>query len=151
MKKRTLLLTLILLLSTAYNSTAQVAFSTESKGDSNLYFQALSLYLQKTPRQPKILVEENTLTTECLPKELGGTSIELISFKNIKRHLKKRKSVIDLIRIVPLRFDSGKFYINIINYKVSKKRKKYDFVNIGGMQCEFVYDCSTNCFNLIKR
>jgi hypothetical protein len=126
--------------------SAQIATTTESKDSTNIYFQAFSLFChQKSEKMNTLLVEENIITTKGLPSICFGQKVEIVNIETLQ-HLLRREKQVQLIRIVPLRVKNDDFFVNIIVLNVSKKGKKVEFVNVGGLSVLFKYDCNLNSF-----
>jgi len=49
-----------------------------------------------------------------------------------------------LVRIIPLRVKTNDFFVNVIPFSVSYKKKNFDFVNGGGLSVKFQFDQGTN-------
>lgn len=129
----------------------QTGNNTESRDSSNIYYQAFKHYCSQLSSSSSdiLLVEENNITTESLPKQLGGLQIEIIDVWKLQKKLKTTKSLV-LIRIVPLRVNEGHFFINIIPFNVMRSKSGVNYVNSGGSKVEFLYDCTNGIFKLEK-
>lgn len=122
---------------------AQVADNTESKDSTNIYYQALvkyTSYLEKLnlPQGQVIFLEENSFVTDGLPSKLGGLEVQYLDIQELQK--KAKKGEVELIRIVPLRFRNQEFFVNLITFGVTYRRKNFNFVNQGGVQAIFTYD-----------
>ncbi|MCA4899179.1 MAG: hypothetical protein ACK514_04705 [Bacteroidota bacterium] len=129
---------------------SQTATNTEAKDTSNVYHQALKIYVknlaQSSTENYTLLIEKNYLFTDRLPKQLEGYKIEYLDGYDINEKL-KRKNPITVIRIIPLRLEKGVFFINIIPFTVKKESKRnIRYINSGGDGIIFDFDCSTNTF-----
>lgn len=137
-----LLIFLIGIVSISTSVNGQVAFNTENSDSSNVYFQSLEIlcnaYAQNGYKE--ILVEESN-TTKGLPNKCQGITIEYIDRVQIKKLTKKGNDLL-LHRIIPLRLQDGIFFVNILEFNVSRIKKKYNYVNQGGHKLNFVYDCA---------
>lgn len=128
----------------------QKADNTESKDTTNLYYQAFSNYCARLSSEniQMLLLEENNITTESIPKRMGSHNIEVLDVFGVQNKLKENKSII-LIRIVPLRIKNGKFFVNIIPFNVVSTSSGINYINSGGSTVEFLYDCSSKKFNIL--
>jgi hypothetical protein len=122
------------------------ANNTESQDTTNVYIQSFRLfceYVEKYfPDTKEILLEENALTTKGMPAQVGDLDIRQINQRDLKAEIKK-KSVIYLTRIVPLRMKDGEFFINIIPFEVTYEKKNLHLVNGGAFVVNYKYDCET--------
>ncbi|SEW53945.1 hypothetical protein [Chitinophaga arvensicola] len=147
MKKKYFITSLLLL--AASLSSGQNAWNTREKDSTNIYYQALKAYFGQYPTAQKqtVLIEENTTTTKSIPPQMGVFRIELLGWTDIEDRLKK-KDTINLIRIVPLNVEDGKFSIAIIPFDVVKTSKGLHYINSGGSNIEFLYDCVEKRFDV---
>lgn len=144
-------LTFILIV-TSIRVLGQNAESTETKDSTNIYYQAFSIYCNQLSfhdSTKQLLVEDNSITTASIPKKIGVYNIQLLEYDGILREL-KGKSAISLIRIIPMRFENGFFFINIIPFGVSKVKNGLNYSNGGGCSVEFTYNCATNKFKFVR-
>ncbi|MFD2888298.1 hypothetical protein [Chitinophaga cymbidii] len=127
----------------------QTASNTESHDSSNIYYQAFMHYCSNSlpDNNGILLVEENNITTESLPKQLKNIRVEVVDVQKLQKKLKTTKSL-TLIRVVPLRVKEGRFFVNIIPFDVSRTRSGFHYVNSGGCTVEFLYDCTNDVFSL---
>ncbi|QJB37298.1 hypothetical protein HF324_05305 [Chitinophaga oryzae] len=128
----------------------QKADNTEAKDSTNLYYQAFSNYCAQLSSEnvQTLLLEENNITTESIPRRIGAHNIEVLDVFGVQNKLKEKKSII-LIRIVPLRIKNGNFFINIIPFNVVSTSSGINYINSGGSIVEFLYDCSSKKFNIL--
>ncbi|PSL42366.1 hypothetical protein CLV51_1134 [Chitinophaga niastensis] len=148
MKKRYWITSLLLLVSCL--AFGQSADNTESKDSTNIYYQALSYYCSRLSSEhlQTLLLEENNITTESIPRHMGAYNIEVLDVFKVQNRLKKKNSLM-LIRIVPLRIKNGKFFINIIPFNVVNTATGVNYINSGGSTVEFLYDCSNKKLNVL--
>lgn len=140
--------TLILAAATIF-TYGQTATNTESADTSNIYHQALRIYVNnmdaKRGEVATLLVEKNYLFTDALPKQIGKYKIDYLDGYEVNEKL-RRESQITLIRIIPLRLDKGVFFINIIPFTVKKEKRNLRYLNSGGDGIIFEFDCNTKAF-----
>ena len=141
---KTIICSVFILLTGSLN--AQVATNTEQKDSSNIYYQSFKIFCEKkSEKTGELLLEENNFITKSIPTECCGQKIKIINAIELKEILKTDKQL-ELIRIVPLRVNSGDFFVNVIVFKVFAKRKQLDFVNIGGVSVVYNYDNNSKSF-----
>ena len=71
--------------------------------------------------------------------KMGNFSVEVIDFIKIQS-LSKKSDSLSIIRIVPLRYEKGVFFVNIINFKVKKQKKQIELINQGGIKIKYKYN-----------
>lgn len=147
MKNIFFLMALLLLYANA--ALGQTASNTELRDSSNIYYQAFKHYCSylSSGSNNVLLVEENNITTESIPEQLGELKVEIVDIWELQRKLKKNKSLM-LVRIVPLRVKEGRFFVNIIPFNVQRSKSGINYVNSGGSKVEFLYDCTNSTFIL---
>lgn len=131
---RSLIVIIFLLIVTPYVVSGQTASNTESRDSTNIYYQAFNAYCAHLPTC-NLLLEEDNITTESIPHRIGIHNIEVLDFDGIQKKLKKSKSIV-VIRIIPLRINDGKFFINIIPFDVKRTSSGLDYINSGGSKVE---------------
>ena len=130
---------IILLVGQSFYLFGQSASNTESRDENDVYYQALEFYLDKNNMIEEVFIEQNSITSLGMPLKIGGREIILLSNEGIIKKAKKGEFI--LHRIIPLRFEDGKFYINIIPYRANCKRRNLDLKNQGGEKIQFEYNC----------
>lgn len=127
----------------------QIIKTTESTDLSNIYNHALMVYCDSSlaKNSHSIMVEYESLTTSHLPKKIGNIEIKLIEYKQLIRLTSSKKSI-ELIRIIPLRQENGKFFVNISSYRVNRKGKNLEYSLLMGMGAKIMYrfDCNSQGF-----
>ncbi|MEZ4883185.1 MAG: hypothetical protein R3E32_00520 [Chitinophagales bacterium] len=118
----------------------------------SIYYAAVSQFVESFPENSTLLLERSLFTTNNLPKNIKGRKIKLITMNEMAKQYKKDKQLIDIYRIVPLFFEDNIFYINIVNFSVSYKKRNFYFANKegGGARYKYKYDCSDNDLVLMK-
>jgi hypothetical protein len=138
----------ILILVSSY-TYGQPATNTEARDSTNLYYQALKVYVNamttRNREKPILFVEKNPVVTNSLPSQLGVYEFKYLEGYEVDQKL-KGENPITLIRIVPVRMKNGIFYINIIPFTVKRENRKINYINSGGDRISFEFDCSTNSF-----
>lgn len=126
----------------------QTTSSSEIKDSSNIYNIALRVYLSDAVVSDELFVEENDITTSSMPEQLGGVTIQLMNSSQIRK--KAKKGPFTLYRIIPLRFEKGIFFVNVIPFNVKCKRKNLQMSNQGGVTVKFKYNCETNTLSVLN-
>ncbi len=146
MRHKTIILT-TLLLAFSIKSFSQQGFNTEKKDSSNVYYYSLIKYCDYLDMQKDkariIYVEKNYLIMNDLPDKIKGHVIKYMDNGDIIDHLKGRESM-TLVRIVPLRVKENDFFVNVIPFGVTYKKKNFNYVNGGGLGVKFEFDLKTN-------
>ena len=146
MNKKFIILGILLTVLTT-KSYSQTGFNTESKDSTNIYYYSLIKYcdyLDQLQEKPNIIfVEKNYLFAQSLPCSIRSYEIEYLDEVDIRTHLKHRKEL-TLVRIVPLRVNGSDFFVNVIPFKVSYKKKNFNYINGGGLGVKFEYDKKIN-------
>jgi hypothetical protein len=147
---KTYIVILFILLSSCQISKARQIIDNKSADSDNIYHTSIQIYCEYLKsvdfKSQKIYVEQNYLITKDLPEKILGIDIEVINSEQLKKILKTHE-YIQVIRIIPLRLKEGDFFVNIIPFKVSYRKRNFNFINEGGTKIIFQYDCSSN--NLI--
>ncbi|TXB59440.1 hypothetical protein [Phaeodactylibacter luteus] len=126
----------------------QTTSSSEIKDSSNIYNIALRVYLSDAVISDELFVEKNDITTSSMPEQLGGVTIQLMNIRQIRK--KAKKGPFTLYRIIPLRFEEGIFFVNVIPFNVKCKRKNLQMANQGGVTVKFKYNCETNTLSVLN-
>jgi hypothetical protein len=146
MRHRTIILT-TLLLAFGFKSFSQQGFNTEKKDSSNVYYYALIKYCDYLDKQKDktriIYVEKNYLITDDFPDKIKDHFIKSMDNGDVINYLKGRESM-TLVRIVPLRVKGNDFFVNVIPFGVSYKKKNFNYINGGGLGVKFEFDPKTN-------
>lgn len=112
---------------------------------SNVYYQALRIHLMherefvndnpinKIPE--KYFVEKDDYTTGNLPNEIDGQKIQILDRAEI---FNKSSKSFTLISIRPARWTNGRLEIHVIDFGITKKRKKLLYANAGGSSFEII-------------
>lgn len=146
MKSRTIILGTILTL-LSIESFSQIGFNTESKDSTNIYYYSLIKYCDYLDKQKEkstiIYVEKNYLFTDNLPNKIRAYEIIYFDKVDIKNHLRGKKGM-TLVNIIPLRVKGDDFFVNVIPFGVSYKKKTFSYLNGGGLGVRFEFDKAIN-------
>lgn len=126
----------------------QRATNTEDKDSSDVYYLALESYLIKEDINGIFYVEAHQLTTNGLPYQIEGVELKVLEGEDILKMARRGDFLMH--RIIPLRFEKGIFYVNILPFIVKCKRKKLEMINQGGLKLKFKYNCDSNALELIE-
>lgn len=145
MKCRTIILTTLLLVFSV-KSFSQQGFNTERSDSSNVYYYALIKYCDYLDKQKgrteAIYVQRNYLITDNLPGKINEHTVIYMDDGEVIKHLRRREAM-TLVRIVPLRVKGNDFFVNVIPFDVTYKRKNFNYVNGGGLGVRFEFDPRT--------
>ena len=131
-------------------ASGQGASSTETSDASNIYFQALKIYTEnKLKGCACLLVEADEIITKKLPGKVGTCDIKYVDLAEITTLLEK-ESPLRIIRIFPIRFNRGEFYVVIIPFNVEKEGNDYQYANTGGHNIFFSYDSNSKSFQFLR-
>jgi len=123
---------------------AQNVFNTEKSDTTNIYRNALTIYcnaIQKNNGNQKLIyVEPNYLLTDSLPKQINGVEIQYPDYIELKKIIKTNSGHITLIRIIPLRVNNDNFFVSLIPFSTTYKRKKFMLGNGGGLTVYYKFD-----------
>lgn len=146
------LITLLLLSSTLV--FGQTAGSTESYSEDNIYYQALTHYLQYVKANENvtldtIFVEDDFKFTDSLLLQSGNTKLIKLDTDNLRQVLKERKELI-LYRLFPLQYENGEFSVSFVPFSVARGKKKnsINYINPGSYSVIFKFD--NNKFDFVR-
>ena len=138
---------LILFISHSYS---QIASTTEANNDKNIYYQALTQYVNFEQRDHGVILDtlyiedDNRLTDSLL---LQSAHTVFIKFKSadISTYLKTHQGII-LYKVLPLRYENGEFSVSFSPSFVSHKKKQRDTNNVNYGSYRIVYKFDDNRF-----
>ncbi|HNL06289.1 MAG TPA: hypothetical protein PKH93_01875 [Chitinophagales bacterium] len=138
MKKNIIKLILLLLPFTGYT---QNSFNTEKNDSTNIYYFVIKEFCKIHANYGDTLfIEKERMNISNLPNNISGVIIKYLDIGDIS-HLTTKRKTIKLYRIIPLRFEESGFFINIIQFDVSRKRKSLFYHNRDGKSFHFKYEC----------
>lgn len=148
----TRLLPLLLLLTTT--TYGQSINSTTQGGQRNIYNDAIKHYISFVSRSDKsifdtLLVLKEDNITDSLLSRIQNTHIVILDSTEISNRLKIDISFI-AHKIFPVNFDHGRFYINIIPFRVYKKTDDVIFENSGTCIVSYIYDNGKKRFTFYR-
>ena len=143
---KTILLTVFILFF-GLKAHSQTSFNTEANDSTNVYHFSLAKYCENLDKsgnkESTVYVEKDYLVTKDLPSRIKSHEIRYYDMTEVKKYLKGKKGM-TLVRIIPLRVKTNDFFVNVIPFSVSYKKKNFDFVNGGGLSVKFQFDQGTN-------
>lgn len=124
--------------------------STESIDSSCIYSSALKIYLEHVKEQlfDSVLIEENSITTSCLTNDAHlFSNVRVVDDNELFQRFITTEEL-QLLRIIPLRFDKEYFYVNVLLYEVRKEDVSFVYTLVQGEGAKIVYsfDCLVNQF-----
>jgi hypothetical protein len=136
------------------SSYGQTANNTSRKNESNIYYQALTQYLNYSKKTGSIydtiyIEDDFKISSDSLLFESGKTKLIRLTFANVQQLL-KTKDALTLYRIFPLEYENGKFSVSFIPFRVTKDLDKdnYNYSNGGG--CQVFFKFKDNSFVFVK-
>ena len=144
------LIPIFILLLIACNCKSQDITSTEAVGSSNIYYAALTRFVESNCKDCKeILIEKDELITDKLPAKIGNCVVNFVDVDFIDEIL-KQKIKLTLFHVIPLRVKDGEFFVNIISFDVQKESDHFRYINTGGAKVVFYYEKQKFVFNRIE-
>lgn len=142
-------ITLIILFLTGINTCySQTIYNTEQKDSTNIYYKSLEVYCQTIDnaglKDKNVYVEKDHLVTEKLPSEINGLNILYLDGIELRKTIKKANGKIILVKIIPLRIRKTDFFVNVIPFEVSYKRKNFEYINSGGLSVKYEFNSKLN-------
>ena len=142
---------LFLLLLVPFLSFGQKLNSTELRGQSNLYNDAIKRYLiyQSKTNQLKLdtlTIEQQSPVTDSLLTNIDKTRIDVVNWDEIRSLLNKESSLI-LYKLFPLSFDNGRFFISLVPYSTISESDGVKLGYSGG--CRIIYDFDSHHCNQV--
>ena len=140
------MISILLLVVFGLNSYSQKVLDTDGLNNTdNVFLYALKEYCKTISQSANkvVYVEKNSNTPigDSWPKKIEGLKIEyLYTQKEYKNALKSNNGKIAVVGIRPLNFKDGNFYVSLITFRVSYKKRKINFINGGGWNIYFDYD-----------
>jgi len=131
--------------------SSQTVSTSDYGGSSSIYFVALRIYLRNLNSEDKTLFfRRDDRITAGLPDVLEGYELKFLSMRDIRRKLKTKKSELILYKIFPMEFEDGFFRVGIIQYSVTReKRKVLCLFYEGGIHVYFSYDCEKKVLSVV--
>jgi hypothetical protein len=120
-------LLLLILLSLSFCSFCQFADNTKKLNETNIYYLALTQYLQYAKTEEgrnidTIYIETEYRLTDSLLLQSGTTKFIKLKYEDIPAFLKENKKLI-LYRLFPLKYENGEFSISFNPYSVTYDKK----------------------------
>ena len=148
----TKLLPILLLLTTT--TYCQSINTTIQGGQRNIYNDAIKQYISFGSRSGKsiidtLLVLNDDNITDSLSSKIKNSQIIILDSTEISKRLKSDLSFI-AHKIFTLNFDQGRFYINIVPFRVYKKTDEVIFENSGSCVVSYLYNNSNKQFTFYQ-
>lgn len=135
---------------------SNVAFgqiTNQLKSDSSdIYVHAFNKYCEQLsnfmPNTKTVYIEENKFYSNLLPNKVKSLEIVKLSSKDILNTCRKGKYIY-LTAIIPMRNKNDIFYVGIIPFKVYAKKKRFNFINEGGINFNYSFNKEMGQFTFI--
>jgi hypothetical protein len=144
-----LLFTLILIIFYNY-SHSQTASNTVSYNDKNIYYQALTQYINFEQRDhgltlDTLFIEDDYRLTDSIILQSAQTVFIKLKAEDISNYLTTRKGFV-LYKVVPLRYENGEFSVSFVPVFVSQEKKKRNTHAVISGSYRIVYKFDNNKF-----
>jgi len=100
-------------------------------------------FIKSTQPNTKILYVQESPYLKKMNQEIDGIQVMMISKEFIHTNTSKRKSL-PITVINPLKIENDEAFIYVVNYSVTRKRKKYTMANVDRTKVKVFYDCEKN-------
>ena len=148
------LLTLLLLI--PFLTMGQSITSTEVKGQSNIYNNALIQYIKHLEKSTVkydtlYLSNQPEVVTYSLMTKVGNTVIKVVkeSEGELSEILDRKEGII-YHYLFPLRFHNGQFDVSILPLGAKKEKGEIRLINSGGGRAVYSFDQEKKQFKFIK-
>jgi hypothetical protein len=124
-------------------SSGQTVLDTDGLNNlNNVYLFSLKVYCSTldSSKTKTIYIKDEYFIGESWPKEISGFKINYLNSSEYKKTIKENGGNIILVGISPLEFSNDKFYVGVIPFSASYKKKVVNLVNGGGLTVYFKYD-----------
>lgn len=136
-----------------FSNVAFGQITNQLKSDSSdIYVHAFNQYCEQvikyTPDVNTIYVEEGKFYSHLLPNSVKSLEVRKLSVKEILRFCRKGRYKYITV-MYPVLNKSDTFYVGIIPFKVFAKKKRFHYVNEGGINFNYSFDSQTGQFTFI--
>jgi hypothetical protein len=114
----------------------------------NIYLYSLKEYCnsQDSLKTKIIYVKREYFVGENWPTKIDNFEIKYLQNREYKNVIKQNGGSITLIGISPLEYRHDNFYVGIIPFSVTRKKKMTYLSNGGGLIVNFQFDAAKKCF-----
>ena len=142
---------LLLLTTTTYGQSIN---TTTQGGQRNIYNDAIKHYISFGSRGDKsifdtLLVLKDNNITDSVSSKIKNSQIIILDSAEISKRLKSDLSFI-AHKLFPVNFDQGLFYINLVPFRVYKKKHEIIFENSGPCVVSYLYNNSNKQFTFSR-
>lgn len=111
----------------------------------SIAFREFENYVEKYfPNVKDFIVEESIVSKTWIYPTSKKFKTRILPMSAVPSEFKKRKGVMYYTRIVPLRFGGDCFFVNIIPFRVSRRKNNTELINSGTVTIKFKFDCNSN-------
>ena len=132
------------------NAFCQEVLDTDKSKENNIYIESLRKYCDSLSYnvKEKIYVDFNyQIMDYTWPKKINETEIQYLeNSKDYKHAIKEKGESIILVRILPLQYKREKFFVSIIPFMATYRKRKIELVNGGGYAYEYEFDTEKKGF-----
>ena len=125
------------------NSSGQVALDTDGLNNlNNVYLFSLKEYCQTLDslKIKTVYVKYDYFIGESWPRKINSFEIKYLTSNEYKNAIKAEGGHMVLVGITSLRLEKGTFYVGVIPFGASYKKKTVHLGNGGGLTVNFTYD-----------
>jgi hypothetical protein len=148
-----MIISILLLVCFGHNSYSQTVLDTDGLNNlDNVFLYSLREYCRTLdPATTKIVyIRKDYPIGESWPTQIEGFQIEYLdTFKEYKKAIKDNDGSIRVVGISPLHLKDGNFFVPVIPFGVSYRKKELHFSNGGGWN--FYYEYNTEKKGLIYK
>ena len=132
-----------LLFFVAMKSSGQLGLDTDGLNNlNNVYLFSLKEYCKSldSTKIKIVYVKYDYFIGESWPRKISSFEIKYLESTEYKKAIKESGSRMVLVGISSLRLEKGIFYVGVIPFGASYKKKIVHLTNGGGLNVNFVYD-----------
>lgn len=128
--------------------------STTHSGDSNIYNDAIKRFISFTSKSDKTIYDtlilfKDDMITDSLQSVILNSKIVFADSAEISCRLHAKTSFV-ANRILPLNFDNGYFYVNIIPFVVRMENNGIVLFNTGTCIVSYTFNAKTKSFEFYR-
>lgn len=129
----------------------QGSFNTEQNDTTNVYYFVLNEVCKQYAKygHDTLFIQKDDTNALVLPVSSNNVVIKYLDVEEIFRLTTKHKSI-ELLRVVPLKFEKNGFFIDVVSFKASRKRKSLFYGNQGGTSFHFRYECDKGLVYVVE-
>jgi hypothetical protein len=127
-----------------FSSSSQQVFDTDGLNNlNNVYLRALREYSAEldTSKVHTVYVKRDHFIGDIWPTEINGIKIKYLQTQaDYINVIKRQGGNVIIVGLGPFGFANGKFYVAVIPFATSYKKRNIRMLNGGGLNVYFTYD-----------